>query len=37
MVSKAEMVQMKNCLRLKTLLMKRMEKTQVEMVEYQIL
>jgi hypothetical protein len=31
------MVLMKNCLRLKTLLLKRMEKNQVEMVGYQIL
>jgi hypothetical protein len=36
-VSKVEMVLMKNFLHLKTLLLKRMEKNQVEMVEYQVL
>jgi hypothetical protein len=36
-VSKAEMVLMKNCLHLKTLLLKRMEMNQVGKVEYQIL
>jgi hypothetical protein len=36
-VSKAEMVLMKNCLRLKILLLKRMEMNQVGKVGYQIL
>jgi hypothetical protein len=36
-VSKAEMVLMKRCLHLKTLLLKRMENDQVEMVEYRVL
>jgi hypothetical protein len=36
-VLKAEMVLMKSCLHLKTLLLKRVEKNQVEMVEYWVL
>jgi hypothetical protein len=36
-VSKAEMVHMRNCLRQRILLLKRMEMNEVENVEYQIL
>jgi hypothetical protein len=36
-VSKAEMVQMRNCLRQRILLLKRMEMNEVGKVEYQIL
>jgi hypothetical protein len=36
-VLKAGMVLMKRCLGMKTLLLKRMEKNRVEMVEYRVL
>jgi hypothetical protein len=36
-VLKVEIVVMKSYLRLKTLLLKRMEKNQVDMVEYRVL